>query len=758
MRILIVNRCMGIFWGGGETFDYNIAQNLTAMHHKVAILTGKPLFFQKKNIIPNLETNYLSTPYLRKFSYQMMDRIPKVPTLFMLLDLYLFERAAFAWIKMHQSDFDVVHILGLTRLAKKTVQKLKKPTILWYPGPPSERWDMRDLREMNDSRLLKLFSHGDAVSFLRNRNIEVDNIVPGVQTNFFRKTDIEIRKNYGISKDEILLLSCARLIPDKGFDFLIDGFKLAYENFPKLKLMILGDGPYKANLEKKAESLNLKEQIILTGRIENKDISDYYSSADIFLLLSRYENLSNAVLEAMSCELPVIATNVGGISLQIEDGVNGFLVNYQDRDNLCKKILYLAANFDARQKIGKTNRNKVSRDYSWEKSTGRLLGLYHQVLSNKRNKVIFIIPNLGKGGSERVLTNILENLDKDKLEPVCIFYDSKHVYAVPNYVRIYHLNLSGTASTFHKVLRYLWRILKIIRIIKKEKPDVIFSFINRINLTVIISKILSRQQVKLIVSERNTPSFQLGGRFNYFLRIMIKILYPKADKIIAVSRGVEKDLVENFFIPKNKIKVIYNPLDISRIQKLAKENITEHIWFSESCIPIVLNVGSLTEKKGQQYLLRAFRLVLEKIKSRLVILGEGEEEGCLKDLTRILDIQNYVTFLGFQQNPYKFMAKSSLIVLSSLWEGFPNVIIEAMACGIPVVSTDCSSGPNEIIESGITGILVPPRDEKKLAEAIIKILTDRKIAKNISLNSLKNIDRFSVHDIMAEYSGILIAN
>jgi glycosyltransferase involved in cell wall biosynthesis len=748
---------MGIFWGGGETFDYNIAQNLAAMDHKVTILTGKPLFSPQTNIIQNIETNYLSTPYLRKFSYQLTNKIPKMQAIFLLLDLYLFEKSAFGWIKKHQSEFDVVHILGMTLLAKETVREFKKPTILWYPGPPSERWEMRDIKELNGNRLLKFFAHGDTVSYLRNKNIEINDITPGVQVDLFKKTDTEIRKNYGISEDEILLLSCGRIIPGKGFEFLINGFKRVSEQSLNVKLLIVGDGPLRPSLEKLANRLGLEDKIIFIGKVEYKDLPAYYSAADIFLLLSSYENFSNSVLEAMSCELPIIVTNLGGFPLQIKDSVNGFLVNYLDIESLTQKILYLVQHPDIREKMGRINRQEILENYDWENSVKKLLALCNKVIFNRKTKVIFIIPNLGKGGAERVLVNLLENLDRNKIEPFCIFYDSKHVYPIPEDVKNFNLNLPGTQNFFKKIYRNLLRVLKIAIIIRREKPDTIFSFMNKVNLAVIISKILSRDDAKLIISERNTPYFQLSDKMGSLVKFLMKIFYFKADMIIAVSKGVKKDLVFNFNITEDKIKVIYNPLDIEKIQKLAKDNVTEHTWFLEN-IPMLINVASLTEKKGQQYLLSAFKILREKVRCRLVILGDGENENKLKKLAIDLGIEEDVAFLEFQMNPFKFMARASVFILSSLWEGFPNVIIEAMACGVPVISTDCHSGPNEIIDEGINGILVPPKDEKKLADAILAILRDKKLAEGFSLSGLKKIKDFSLNEIIMEYTHVLTIN
>jgi len=193
---------------------------------------------------------------------------------------------------------------------------------------------------------------------------------------------------------------------------------------------------------------------------------------------------------------------------------------------------------------------------------------------------------------------------------------------------------------------------------------------------------------------------------------------------VAVSRGVADDLARLTGLPREKIQVIYNPVVTPELFVKAEEPLG-HPWFAAGEPPVILGVGRLHEAKDFQTLIRAFALVRKKRVARLVILGEGEERPKLEALVRELGLEEEVALPGFVDNPFKYMKRAGVFVLSSQWEGFGNVLVEAMACGTPVVSTACPSGPEEILENGRWGRLVSVGDVDALAEAIILTLDDK---------------------------------
>lgn len=366
-----------------------------------------------------------------------------------------------------------------------------------------------------------------------------------------------------------------------------------------------------------------------------------------------------------------------------------------------------------------------------------------------RAKIAFFLPSLEPGGAERNVVNLLKELDRENYEPSLVLAEKRgeFIKEVPKDVLIVDLNTSCS----------LWLFLKLRRYFQKEKPELFISTFPRFNIINLLAKIFSQTKTKIILTEQTTISLlsvtaktwarRLMARF--FLPFLVKFLYPQAKAIVCVSKGVAKDLIK--IVPlENKIRVIYNPVVDTRIDKLTKTPVN-HSWFSNPEIPVILAVGRLIKAKDYPNLLRAFNKVLEKREARLVILGKGPEKEKLKNMAQNLDISKNVAFLGFQKNPYKYMKRATVFALSSFREGFGHVIVEAMACGLPVVSTDCPSGPGEIIEQGKNGILVPVGDERILAEAILKVLNNSSLSQKLSQEGKKRAQYFSVERSCKEY-------
>ncbi|MBW4560235.1 MAG: glycosyltransferase [Mojavia pulchra JT2-VF2] len=333
--------------------------------------------------------------------------------------------------------------------------------------------------------------------------------------------------------------------------------------------------------------------------------------------------------------------------------------------------------------------------------------------------VAIFLRSLSGGGAERSMVNLAQGfVDQGlRVDLVLTRSDGPYLSDVSSKVRIVDLQAPKLPTSLPKLMNYL----------RQNQPITLLSALHYPCEIALWAKYLSRMSTRVVVSEHNTLSQeakrlpQLTARLT---PLTSRLFYPWANSIVAVSQGVAKDLSQVTGLPPEKIQVIYNPIITPEILKQAKEPV-EHPWFRSGELPVVLGVGRLMEQKDFLTLINAFNLVQQVIPARLVILGSGTERSRLDARVRELGLKNHVAMLGFQKNPYAYMAQADVFVLSSAWEGFGNVLVEAMALGTPVISTDCKSGPAEILNHGKYGSLVPVGNSEAMAEAILNVLSGK---------------------------------
>ena len=331
-------------------------------------------------------------------------------------------------------------------------------------------------------------------------------------------------------------------------------------------------------------------------------------------------------------------------------------------------------------------------------------------------RVAIYVPSLGGGGAERMMVTLANAFADRGLSVDLVLANTQGPYLqnVSPAVRIVDLRSTRVMTSLPGLVHYL----------RRERLQAMLSALNHANVIAIIARSLSRVRLRLVVSERSTlsPSRPLLFR-ELLIPWMIRWFYPRADKVVCVSQGVADDLIETIGLPPEKLSVVYNPV-VSDVLIEKSRAALDHAWFEPSEPPVILGVGRLTVQKDFAVLLRAVAQVRAVRPVRLVILGEGELRSTLERLAQELGIAADVLMPGFVANPFPWMRRAALFVLSSLWEGLPGVLIEAMACGTPVVSTNCQSGPEEILENGRWGRLVPVGDANALAQAIDATLGD----------------------------------
>lgn len=352
---------------------------------------------------------------------------------------------------------------------------------------------------------------------------------------------------------------------------------------------------------------------------------------------------------------------------------------------------------------------------------------------------------LGSGGAERVTVNLARGFRDHGLKVDLILTRSgPRQYEVPNGVRLIDISVSRIYYALPGIIRYL----------KQAQPDIVLSAGAAVNVTVLLAWRIARSRARIFVAEHITQSEATRNSRDWRVKLLpafIRKTYPWADGIIAVSKGTADDLIKIADIPEHKLRIIYNPVVSGEIFTKAEQPLV-HPWFRKGEPPVILAAGRLTLQKDYTTLIRAFALVRKERPARLMILGEGRDRAQLEILVRELGLEEEVALPGFVDNPYRYMKRAAVFVLSSRWEALPTVLIEAMACGCPVVSTDCPSGPAEILENGKWGRLVPVGDTEALADAIIKTLEEP------SPNAAARIREFSIDHAVQRYMRVLWPN
>lgn len=337
-------------------------------------------------------------------------------------------------------------------------------------------------------------------------------------------------------------------------------------------------------------------------------------------------------------------------------------------------------------------------------------------MSRPNSRVAFFIGSFGGGGIERITAHLAHGFVQSgiNIDLVLNRAESPHLWRMPGETRIIDLKQPKLSLSLPGLVKYL----------RCERPFALLAADHYLNEMALLAGRLAGVPTRIIVAEHNqlSQTSRHGSKLKARLApLFARLLYPGADSIVAVSNGVAKDLAKTASLPPSSIKTIYNPVITPELFTSAEEPV-DHPWFISPDVPVLIGVGKLEAQKDFPNLIRAFAKVRQVRPARLVILGWGPDRPELEALIQELGVQDDIDLLGYVQNPYAYMARSSVFALSSAWEGLPTVLIEAMALGIPVVSTNCESGPSEILADGKYGYLTPVGDSNALAEAILQVL------------------------------------
>lgn len=351
-------------------------------------------------------------------------------------------------------------------------------------------------------------------------------------------------------------------------------------------------------------------------------------------------------------------------------------------------------------------------------------------------KICFFLPTLAGGGAERCMLILANECSRKGYEVHLVLANAvgEYGYLIDKKITVISLSCTSVIKSIPRLRYYL----------KKEKPNVLLSTLTHANVSCVLAKILSLTSVRLILREANTPSIDSKyGWKQKVLSVLARGLYSSANYVVGVSEGVVEDLINKYKLERKKVVLIYNPTDINTI-KNESLNECNHPWLVNKTTKVILAAGRFSYQKDFDTLLHSFALVRKKIDSRLIILGDGEDRERLYELAKKLEISEYCDFPGFTNEIFSFMRKSDVFVLSSRYEGLPGVLIQALICGCKVVSTDCPSGPREILHKGRFGDLVEIGNSRNMAKSILNSFNDK------SRYSEDELNKYLAHNFSLE--------
>ncbi len=332
-------------------------------------------------------------------------------------------------------------------------------------------------------------------------------------------------------------------------------------------------------------------------------------------------------------------------------------------------------------------------------------------------RLAVLISFSGEGGVERMVTNLVAEFARRPdlvVDLVLLRDDSRHLQDLPDNIRVVRLGVRHSGLSLPAIVRYL----------RRARPAALLVAKDRAGRAALLARMLAGVSTRIVLRLGTTLSEALQDRsgLTRWLRYWpIRRLYPRLERIVAVSQGVADDIAAIAGLPSERILVIRNPVITPQLETLAAAPVN-HPWLAPGTPPVVLGIGRLTRQKDFPTLIRAFAQVRRQRPLRLILLGEGRDREALEALARREGVEADVAMPGFQANPYAWLSRARLFVLSSRWEGSPNALTEAMALGVPVVATDCPSGPRELLQGGVHGPLVPVGDVDALAAAMLQVL------------------------------------
>lgn len=375
---------------------------------------------------------------------------------------------------------------------------------------------------------------------------------------------------------------------------------------------------------------------------------------------------------------------------------------------------------------------------------------------NAKRRICFVITSLYGGGAERVVLNIIKTLGKERFLTELVTMESVNHYKGEAVA-------ADSCISFNKKgpFDYFRLALKLRSHVARTKPDIVISFLDYANIISLMAVMIfgRGKKFKWITAVRNNPfKIHRYSKLGKLQQLLLRAAYRKSDHVNTNSVQVAEQLTQQWGIPSGCVSTIQNPVALAKIRRASEERI-RHPFFDNPELQVLISVGRLTAQKRFDRLIRVFHGVHRvKPHTRLIIVGQGELQNDLENMISDLSLNQSVSLVGFQQNPYAWIRRAHLFVLSSDYEGLPNVVLEAMACGVPVVSTDCPFGPNEIIKDGENGLLVSLENDLEFERTVVQLLGNEKVRQDLARSASVYIEQHSLDRIMPLYEELFANN
>jgi glycosyltransferase involved in cell wall biosynthesis len=368
----------------------------------------------------------------------------------------------------------------------------------------------------------------------------------------------------------------------------------------------------------------------------------------------------------------------------------------------------------------------------------------------RRRRVCFVLPSLNGGGAERAAVAILNGMDAAAWDRSMYLFKREGPY-------LGEIAASVALSSGGDQSRY-GRIADLRRYFRETQPDVIVSFLSFAS--VLLAARLARGRARVVFNQQTPVSAFLDDADYHWrrpwhrrlFRAVTRLAYGRADLVVATSHGVSDDLRDHFGMDGARMRVVHNPVDLDAIARAVAEPIdaaVRHVWDP----PVIVTAGRLAEAKNIPLLIDAMALLRARVPAQLVILGQGDQEALIRARIAHHQLTGCVHLLGFQQNPWRYFAQADAFVLTSRYEGFGNVLIEAMACGVPVVAT-ASPGTREIIEHDVNGLLVEEHTAAGVASALEQVVTDQTRHATLAAGARASVAQYALPVIAREYESL----